>query len=127
MDLSALTAISPIDGRYRNQLQHLGYYFSEYALIRYRIKVEIEYLVALSEKKLFSLKPAQIRSLRELYENFNTDLATEVKNVERITNHDVKAVEYFIKKEIDAMKLSSIKEWVHFGLTSQMFEIRTGR
>jgi adenylosuccinate lyase len=119
MDLSALTAISPIDGRYRNQLQHLGYYFSEYALIRYRIKVEIEYLVALSEKKLFSLKPAQIKSLRELYENFNTDLATEVKNVERITNHDVKAVEYFIKKEIDAMKLSSIKEWVHFGLTSQ--------
>src|SRR5262245_23834411 len=119
MDLSALTAISPIDGRYRNQLQHLDYYFSEYALIRYRIKVEIEYLVALSEKKLFSLKPVQIKSLRELYENFNTVLATEVKNVERITNHDVKAVEYFIKKEIDAMKLSSIKEWVHFGLTSQ--------
>lgn len=119
MDLSVLTAISPVDGRYRKQLLHLSQYFSEYALIRYRIRVEVEYFIALSEKKLFALKPVHIKLLRNLYENFTQEKAQEIKNVERVTNHDVKAVEYFIKKELDALKLSSLKEWVHFGLTSQ--------
>ncbi|MGL6267155.1 MAG: adenylosuccinate lyase, partial [Chitinophagaceae bacterium] len=98
---------------------HLSAYFSEYALIRYRIRVEVEYFIALSEKKLFNLKPVHIKALRGLYENFTQEKAQEIKNVERITNHDVKAVEYFIKKELDALKLASLKEWVHFGLTSQ--------
>jgi adenylosuccinate lyase len=119
MDLSVLSAISPIDGRYRQQLHHLSAYFSEYALIRYRIRVEIEYFIALAEKKLFNLKPAHIKALRGLYENFTQEKAQEIKNVERVTNHDVKAVEYFIKQELDALKLSALKEWVHFGLTSQ--------
>jgi adenylosuccinate lyase len=119
MDLSVLTAISPIDGRYRQQLHHLSAYFSEYALIRYRIRVEVEYFIALAEKKLFNLKPAHIKALRGLYENFTQEKAQEIKNVERVTNHDVKAVEYYIKKELDTLKLSGLKEWVHFGLTSQ--------
>ena len=119
MDLSILTAISPIDGRYRQQLHHLSAYFSEYALIRYRIRVEVEYFIALSEKKLFNLKAVHIKALRGLYENFTQEKAQEIKNVERVTNHDVKAVEYFIKKELDVLKLSALKEWVHFGLTSQ--------
>jgi adenylosuccinate lyase len=119
MDLSVLTAISPVDGRYRKQLHHLSSYFSEFALIRYRVRVEVEYFIALAERKLFVLKPAQIKVLKGLYENFTPEQAQEIKNVERITNHDVKAVEYFIKKELDALKLSALKEWVHFGLTSQ--------
>ena len=119
MDLSPLTAISPIDGRYRHQVQQLADYFSEFALIRYRVRVEIEYFIALSGKKLFPLKAAHVKALRAVYENFNVENAQEIKNVERITNHDVKAVEYFIKKELDALKLSEVKEWVHFGLTSQ--------
>ena len=119
MDLSVLTAISPIDGRYRKQLHHLAGYFSEYALIRYRIRVEVEYFIALAERKLFTLKPVQKKFLRNLYENFTPEKAQEIKNVERITNHDVKAVEYFLKKELDALKISGLKEWVHFGLTSQ--------
>ncbi|PWU03224.1 MAG: adenylosuccinate lyase [Bacteroidetes bacterium] len=119
MELSALTAISPIDGRYRNQLHQLDQYFSEYALIRYRILVEVEYFIALSEKRLFSLKPAQIKSLRELYQLFSPDKASEIKNLERVTNHDVKAVEYYLKKELEAIRLGSQKEWIHFGLTSQ--------
>ncbi len=119
MDLSVLTAISPVDGRYRKQLHHLSAYFSEFALIRYRVRVEVEYFIALAEKKLFVLKPAQIKILKGLYENFTPEQAQEIKNVERITNHDVKAVEYFIKKELDSLKISALKEWVHFGLTSQ--------
>jgi len=119
MDLSVLTAISPVDGRYRKQLHQLSAYFSEFALIRYRVRVEVEYFIALAERKLFVLKPAHIKVLRGLYENFTPEQAHEIKNVERITNHDVKAVEYFIKKELDALKLSTLKEWVHFGLTSQ--------
>jgi adenylosuccinate lyase len=119
MDLNQLTAISPADGRYRSQLSHLSAYFSEFALIRYRIRVEVEYFIALSEKKFFSVKPTQVRALRNLYENFTLEKAQEIKHVERITNHDVKAVEYHIKKELDALKMGSLKEWVHFGLTSQ--------
>ena len=99
MDLSALTAISPIDGRYRSQLQHLDYYFSEYALIRFRLLVEIEYFIALSEKKFFTLRPAQLKPLREIYLNFTPEKAADIKNMEKVTNHDVKAVEYYIKKD----------------------------
>lgn len=119
MDLSALTAISPIDGRYRNQLQHLDYYFSEYALIRFRLMVEIEYFIALSQKKFFPLRANLHKPLREIYLNFTPEKAAEIKTMEKVTNHDVKAVEYYIKKELDALKLSAVKEWVHFGLTSQ--------
>ncbi len=119
MDLSSLTAITPADGRYRYQLQQLADYFSEFALIRYRVRIEIEYFIALSTKKLFTLKAAHVKALRAVYENFTPEHAQEIKNVERVTNHDVKAVEYFIKKELDALKLSDLKEWVHFGLTSQ--------
>ena len=119
MDLSALTAISPVDGRYRNQVHHLDQYFSEFALIRYRILIEIEYFIALSEKKFFVLKPAQVKLLRDIYLHFTTDKATEIKNIEKITNHDVKAVEYYLKQELDVLKLGNLKEWVHFGLTSQ--------
>src|SRR6187200_1214583 len=119
MDLSALTAISPLDGRYRNHLHHLDYYFSEYALIRFRILVEIEYFIALGEKKFFALKPGQHKALRDIYGHFTPEKAAEIKNLERVTNHDVKAVEYYIKKELEALKLAQWKEWVHFGLTSQ--------
>ncbi|HRO46019.1 adenylosuccinate lyase [Agriterribacter sp.] len=119
MDLSALTAISPVDGRYRNQVHHLDQYFSEFALIRYRILVEIEYFIALSQKKYFALKPAQVKALKAIYQHFTTSKATEIKNIEKITNHDVKAVEYYIKQELDALKLGHLKEWIHFGLTSQ--------
>ena len=119
MELQNLTAISPIDGRYRNQLQFLADYFSEYALIRFRIFVEIEYFIALSEEKFFALNNSHKKMLRDIYENFSTGKATEIKNLESVTNHDVKAVEYFIKKELDFLHLESLKEWVHFGLTSQ--------
>jgi adenylosuccinate lyase len=119
MDLSALTAISPVDGRYRSQLHQLDYYFSEYALIRYRILVEIEYFITLSEKRFFTLRPTLHKPLREIYQKFTPEQAMEIKNLEKVTNHDVKAVEYYIKKELDALKLSHLKEWVHFGLTSQ--------
>jgi adenylosuccinate lyase len=119
MDLNQLTAISPVDGRYRSQIAHLSAYFSEYALIRYRIRVEVEYFIALSARKLFPCKPAQARALRGLYEQFPLEKAQEIKNVERITNHDVKAVEYYIKKELDGMRMGAYREFVHFGLTSQ--------
>ena len=119
MELQNLTAISPIDGRYRNQLQFLADYFSEYALIRFRIFVEIEYFIALSEEKFFALNSSHKKTLRSIYENFSTEKATEIKNLESVTNHDVKAVEYFIKKELDFLHLDALKEWVHFGLTSQ--------
>lgn len=119
MDLSALTAISPLDGRYRSQLHHLDYYFSEYALIRYRLMVEVEYFIALGEKKFFPLRTNQHKALRDIYEQFTPEKAAEIKNLERVTNHDVKAVEYYIKKELEALKMSAVKEWVHFGLTSQ--------
>lgn len=119
MDLSALTAISPIDGRYRNQLHQLDQYFSEYALIRYRILIEIEYFIALSRKHFFSLTPGQTKSLRSLYQNLSIENALEIKKTETITNHDVKAIEYYIKQKLDELKLGALKEWVHFGLTSQ--------
>ncbi|MFZ9660719.1 MAG: adenylosuccinate lyase [Chitinophagaceae bacterium] len=119
MELSLLTSISPIDGRYRNQLQHLDQYFSEFALIRYRILVEIEYFISLGEKKVFPLKTANHKDLRKIYEQFTPEQAQDIKEMEKITNHDVKAVEYYIKKQLDKLQLSTLKEWVHFGLTSQ--------
>jgi adenylosuccinate lyase len=119
MELQNLTAISPVDGRYRNQLQHLDLYFSEYALIRYRVHVEIEYFIFLAEKKFFKLSAAQIKALRKVVTDFSIEKAIEIKNLESVTNHDVKAVEYFLKRELEDLHLSDLKEWVHFGLTSQ--------
>jgi adenylosuccinate lyase len=119
MELQALTAISPIDGRYRNQLQHLDAYFSEYALIQYRIEVEILYFIFLGEKKFFKLSEKDKKALASIYQNFTSEQGKAVKDLEKITNHDVKAVEYFIKAELEKIGLSHLKEWVHFGLTSQ--------
>ena len=128
MELDVLTAISPIDGRYRNKTVELADYFSEYALIRYRVRVEIEYFIALCELPLPQLENfdhSLLVSLRDIYRNFSEQDAARVKEIESVTNHDVKAVEYFIKEKIDAIAasksvdLSSFKEFIHFGLTSQ--------
>ncbi|MFT3934698.1 MAG: adenylosuccinate lyase [Chitinophagaceae bacterium] len=119
MELNALSAISPIDGRYRKQVQHLADYFSEYALIKYRVLVEIEYYQFLADKKFFTLSAKARKQLHEVAENFSFEDAQEIKNIEKTTNHDVKAVEYFIKKKLDEIGLENEKEWVHFGLTSQ--------
>lgn len=122
MELTTLTAISPIDGRYRGKCENLDRYFSEFALIRYRVKVEIEYFIALSATieplKEFDAK-AFSESLRDIYRNFSLDDARRIKEIESVTNHDVKAVEYFIKERFDAMGLAPFKEFIHFGLTSQ--------
>jgi adenylosuccinate lyase len=119
MELSSLTAISPIDGRYRIQLQHLDEYFSEYALIKYRVIIEIEYLFFLSDKKFFKLTPTASKHLNNVKDKFSITDAEKIKKLEAITNHDVKAVEYFIKDELEIAESGDIKEWVHFGLTSQ--------
>ena len=119
MELSSLTAISPIDGRYRAQVEGLSPYFSEYGLIQYRLRVETEYFIALSKQKLFKLETRSINKLKKIYEEFTPNTALEIKNLEKVTNHDVKALEYFMKKELDALGLSTLKEFVHFGLTSQ--------
>jgi adenylosuccinate lyase len=119
MDLNQLTAISPVDGRYRKQLQHLGEYFSEYALIKYRVIVEIEYFLFLAEKKFFKVDAKTKQHLLKIADEFSVEDATEIKQTESITNHDVKAVEYFLKKELDKCNAGQLKEWVHFGLTSQ--------
>ncbi|CAN5149605.1 adenylosuccinate lyase [soil metagenome] len=119
MELQALTAISPIDGRYREQLQHLDEYFSEFALIKYRVFVEIEYFFFLGEKRFFKLPAAAKKHLETLKENFSIEDARKIKQIEKVTNHDVKAVEYFLKEELDKCNSSYLKEWVHFGLTSQ--------
>ena len=120
MDLSALTAISPVDGRYRSQLAALAPYFSEFGLIRYRVRVEVEYFLFLAEKKIFKL-PAAVKpaKLREIYQNFTEADAQKIKDTERITNHDVKAVEYFLKEKLKEAGAGDSVEWVHFGLTSQ--------
>jgi adenylosuccinate lyase len=119
MDLNQLTAISPIDGRYRKQLAHLGEYFSEYALIKYRVIVEIEYFLFLAEKKFFKLDAKTKQQLQKTADEFSLEDAAAIKKTETITNHDVKAVEYFIKTVLDNCKAGHLKEWVHFGLTSQ--------
>lgn len=122
MQLTPLTAISPVDGRYYASLKNLAPYFSEFGLIRYRVRVEIEYFIALCELPLPQLKtfPNQkFQSLRRLYVDFNETHAQSIKEIEKTTNHDVKAVEYFIKKEFDSLGLADYKEFIHFGLTSQ--------
>ncbi|MCL2682826.1 MAG: adenylosuccinate lyase [Bacteroidales bacterium] len=120
--LTNLTAISPIDGRYRSQVEPLASFFSEHALIRYRVLVEIEYFIALTELPLPQLKtfPESAKPLlRKLYDDFSSQDAQAIKDLEKVTNHDVKAVEYFIKNAFDALSLEVFKEFVHFGLTSQ--------
>lgn len=123
MKLDQLTAISPIDGRYRGKTEPLADYFSEYALIRYRVRVEIEYFITLCELPLPQLRDFNhdlFGSLRDIYKNFTEQDAARVKEIEKTTNHDVKAVEYFIKERLDAIGVpQQFKEFIHFGLTSQ--------
>ena len=119
---TALQAISPIDGRYRSKVEPLANYFSESALIRYRVLVEVEYFIALSENGIKQLQPLPEQTqeqLRDLYRKFNDENAQAIKDIEKVTNHDVKAVEYFLKEQFDALGLSAHKEFIHFGLTSQ--------
>ncbi len=122
MSLTNLNAISPIDGRYRSKVENLAPFFSEEALIKYRVKVEIEYFIALCEiplPQLADFDTSLFKKLRNIYINFSTADAQKIKDIEKITNHDVKAVEYFIKEKFDALKLGKHKEFIHFGLTSQ--------
>lgn len=119
MHLNNLTAISPVDGRYRRQVQFLDEYFSEYALIKYRVHVEVEYFFFLADKNFFALHEESRQHLNNLKENFSLDDAQRIKQIEAITNHDVKAVEYFLKEELDKAKAGDVKEWIHFALTSQ--------
>ncbi len=122
MELQILTAISPVDGRYRDKVVELGDYFSEFALIKYRVYVEIEYFIALTEiplPQLSSLDPERKADLRNIYESFDLNNASQIKEIEKVTNHDVKAVEYFIKDKFESLGLEKFKEFIHFGLTSQ--------
>ncbi len=122
MTLDSLTAISPVDGRYRSKSAGLDEYFSEFALIRYRVKVEVEYFIALCELPLPQLADFDHKyfpTLRFFYENFTVENAQEIKDIEKVTNHDVKAVEYFLKRRFDELDLKRFKEFIHFGLTSQ--------
>ena len=122
MSLTSLNAISPIDGRYRSKVESLAPFFSEEALIKYRVKVEIEYFIALCEiplPQLADFDTSLFAELRNIYVNFSSDDAQKIKDIENITNHDVKAVEYFIKEKFDALNLQKHKEFIHFGLTSQ--------
>lgn len=123
MDLDILTAVSPIDGRYRGKTEPLAPYFSEYALMKYRVRVEIEYFITLCElplPQLAAFDHALFPTLRKIYESFSEEDASRVKNIEKVTNHDVKAIEYFIKERFDAIGgLDAFKEFIHFGLTSQ--------
>lgn len=122
MIFSTLTAISPVDGRYRNKAENLAAYFSEYALIKYRVQVEIEYFITLSEflPQLRALVTGENKeALRKIYREFSVEDATRIKEIESVTNHDVKAVEYFIKEKFDLLSLQEYKEFIHFGLTSQ--------
>ncbi len=122
MQTSTLNAISPIDGRYRNKTNELANYFSEEALIKYRVLIEIEYFISLCEQPLPQLKSFNktlYNNLRQLYSNFSSQDAQAIKEIEKTTNHDVKAVEYFIKQKFDQLNISEYKEFIHFGLTSQ--------
>ncbi len=119
MELNQLTAISPIDGRYRKKVQHLDEYFSEYALIKYRVLVEIEYFFFLANNRFFKLPAKAKAMLKNVADNFSIDDARQIKQLEAITNHDVKAVEYFLKEQADKAGIGHLKEWIHFGLTSQ--------
>ncbi len=122
MKLNELTAISPIDGRYRDKVKELAPFFSEFGLIKYRVRIEIEYFITLCKIPIPALKnidPIHFLDLRKIYENFSLQDAETIKEIERTTNHDVKAVEYFIKKKMLELKLDSFQEYIHFGLTSQ--------
>jgi adenylosuccinate lyase len=123
MDLNLLTAISPTDGRYRNKTASLSNYFSEFALMRYRVRVEIEYFIALCEWPLPQLKhlngESLFLSLRQIYKEFTLEDAQKIKDIEKTTNHDVKAVEYFLKEQFERLHLEACREYIHFGLTSQ--------
>lgn len=119
MELNNLTAVSPVDGRYRRQVAHLSAYFSEFALIRYRVLVEVEYFLFLADKRLFRVSAKTRQHLKKVVDNFGLDDAQQIKQIESVTNHDVKAVEYFLKQQLDACGGEAVKEWVHFGLTSQ--------
>lgn len=122
MNISELTAISPVDGRYRKKVERLDEYFSEFGLIRARVMVEVEYFIALCQLPLPQLKdfdPKYFRKLRNIVKNFKVADAQEIKEIEKTTNHDVKAVEYFLKRRFDEMNLTQFKEFIHFGLTSQ--------
>ena len=122
MNITQLNAISPIDGRYRGKVAQLANYFSEEALIKYRVLVEIEYFIALCEiplPQLSDFDSSLFPALKEVYENFTSEDAQKIKDIEKVTNHDVKAVEYFIKEKFDALGLQKYKEFIHFGLTSQ--------
>ncbi len=122
MNLTQLTAISPIDGRYRNKVEELSSYFSEFALIKYRVYVEVEYFIALCNIPLEQLKPVDLsvyESIRKIYLDFSVEDANRIKDIESTTNHDVKAVEYFLKEKFDQLGLLRFKEFIHFGLTSQ--------
>ena len=119
MELNQLTAISPIDGRYRNKVSQLDEFFSEYALIKYRVIIEVEYFLFLAEKKFFKLAAKSKQQLNNIVANFSIADAQQIKSIEATTNHDVKAVEYFLKQQFDTIGISELKEWIHFGLTSQ--------
>jgi len=122
MTLSPLSAVSPIDGRYHSKTAPLAEYFSEYALMRYRVRVEVEYFIALTEiplPQLTSFPADRKEALRDIYRNFTIDEAQRVKEIESVTNHDVKAIEYLLKEEFDRLGLEAYKEFIHFGLTSQ--------
>ena len=122
MELQKLTSISPIDGRYRDIVEELGDFFSEFALIKYRVYIEIEYFIALTEiplPQLASFDPVLRSGLREIYDSFDLNDARQIKDIEKVTNHDVKAVEYFLKLKFDSLCLTEFKEFIHFGLTSQ--------
>ncbi len=122
MELNKLTAISPVDGRYRSKTEPLAVYFSEFGLIRYRVMVEVEYFIALCQAgipQLGQVTVDQFELLRKLYKEFPLEGARKVKEVEKVTNHDVKAVEYYLKEQFDTLGLGDVKEYIHFGLTSQ--------
>ena len=122
MNLNKLTAISPVDGRYRAKVEALSDYFSEYGLIKYRVLVEVEYFIALCQSgipQLAKVDEGQFESLRKIYTHFSVEDAQAVKDIEKVTNHDVKAVEYFVKEKFDELGLEAYKEFIHFGLTSQ--------
>ena len=119
MELNSLTAISSIDGRYRKQVHHLDEYFSEFGLIKYRVWVEIDYFLFIGSLKLFKISPKTTRFLNQLKEDFSQEHAQAIKNIEQTTNHDVKAVEYFLKEQLKKNGEENLGEWIHFGLTSQ--------
>ncbi|MEO0065591.1 MAG: adenylosuccinate lyase [Bacteroidota bacterium] len=119
MELTQLTAISPVDGRYRRKTAPLAEYFAEYALIKYRVLVEVEYFFFLADQRFFKLAAKPKQALRTMLENFSLEDAEHIKQLEKTTNHDVKAVEYFLKEQADKAGIGHLKEWIHFGLTSQ--------